>query len=181
MPIADALKKKVAVDRQRRLQGRVGRGPFATGSPVITPIATGTTVCATRRRRRPTARRVGQSVDLPRDGQEHRLHARQLRAVELGRAFTGHFLDANCTTPLTTTTASIDPGDAEDICVKVDVPAGASNGDANAATVKATSVGNPAVSGTATITTIAVAVDTLLVDEDTQRARSTRSRYYKAR
>ena len=47
------------------------------------------------------------------------------------------------------------------------VPAGAANGDVNTATVKATSVADPAVSGTAIVKTIAVAVDTLLVDEDT--------------
>jgi hypothetical protein len=48
----------------------------------------------------------------------------------------------------------------------VDVPAGASNGEVNTTSVTATSVGDPAVSSSATVNTIAVAVDTLLVDND---------------
>ena len=58
------------------------------------------------------------------------------------------------------------PGGTTDVCVKVDVPSGAVNGAVNTATVTATSVGSPTVSASATVITIAVAVDTLLVDED---------------
>jgi hypothetical protein len=57
-------------------------------------------------------------------------------------------------------------GAATNVCVKVAVPAGASNGDTNTATVSATSVGSPGVSASATVKTIAVTVDTLLVDND---------------
>ena len=53
------------------------------------------------------------------------------------------------------------------MCVKVTVPAtGVTDGDVSTATVKATSVGSPTVSGSATVKTIAVTKDTLLVDED---------------
>jgi len=50
----------------------------------------------------------------------------------------------------------------------VDVPAGASNGEVNSATVTATSVGDPTVSASSTVNTIAVGADTdtLLVDGD---------------
>jgi hypothetical protein len=49
--------------------------------------------------------------------------------------------------------------------VRVSVPAGATSGTSTA-TVTATSVGSPGVSAAATVKTIAVTLDTLLVDED---------------
>ena len=52
------------------------------------------------------------------------------------------------------------------MCVKVDVPADATDSETNVATVTATSVGDPSVSGSATVTTLAVTDATLLVDED---------------
>jgi hypothetical protein len=76
-----------------------------------------------------------------------------------------HFFNASCTTALTTT-GSVAAGASTDVCVKVDVPAAAANGDVNTATVTATSVASPGVSAGATVKTIAVAVDTLLVDND---------------
>jgi hypothetical protein len=73
--------------------------------------------------------------------------------------------DATCTTA-STATASVAPGSTVDVCVKVNVPASAANDARNANTLTATSAADAAVSGTATMTTIAVASDTLLVDED---------------
>jgi hypothetical protein len=52
------------------------------------------------------------------------------------------------------------------VCVKVDVPAGAANGDTSTTTVTATSVASPSASASATIKTIAVTLDVLLVDND---------------
>jgi hypothetical protein len=49
----------------------------------------------------------------------------------------------------------------------VAVPAGASDRDSSTSSVTATSVGSPSVSGTVSVTTIAVAKDNLLVDNDT--------------
>ena len=73
---------------------------------------------------------------------------------------------ADCTTPLTTT-ATVAPGATVDVCVKVTVPAsGVSNADTSTTSFTATSVGSPSVSGSATLKTIAVTVDTLLVDND---------------
>jgi hypothetical protein len=82
-----------------------------------------------------------------------------------GGTYTVSFLDATCTSALSTT-SSLAAGASADVCVRVDVPAGAANGEVNTTSVIATSVGNPAVSGSATVNTIAVAVDTLLVDND---------------
>src|SRR6202011_1451010 len=55
-------------------------------------------------------------------------------------------------------------GATTNACVKVDVPAGAANGDTNTATITATSVGSPTVSAAVTVKTIAVTANTLLVD-----------------
>ncbi len=71
--------------------------------------------------------------------------------------------DATCTTPLSTT-PTVQPGAVVDVCVKVAVPGTAADNARNDTVLKATSVADPAVSASATLTTIAVAVDTLLVD-----------------
>ena len=79
-------------------------------------------------------------------------------------AFVATVLDATCTSPQAS--ISVARGVTADICLKVDVPAGAANAATDSATVTATSTGSPSVSASATATTIAVAVDTLLVDND---------------
>jgi uncharacterized repeat protein (TIGR01451 family) len=73
--------------------------------------------------------------------------------------------DATCTTPLTTT-PTVQAGDTVDVCVKVGVPAATADGVRSDTTVSATSTGAATVSASATLTTIAVAADTLVVDED---------------
>jgi len=82
-----------------------------------------------------------------------------------GGSYAVSFLDATCASPAATT-PSVGPGASTDVCVNVAVPSGASNGDVNTTSVTATSVGLPSVSGSGTVKTIAVAVDTLLVDND---------------
>jgi hypothetical protein len=79
--------------------------------------------------------------------------------------FAATVLDATCTTPAAST-ASITPGGTATVCVKVSVPSGTADGTSSTSTLTATSVGSPTVSATASIKTIAVTVDTLLVDED---------------
>lgn len=74
--------------------------------------------------------------------------------------------DATCTTPMSST-PSLDPGATTDICVKVDVPADAADNARSTNTVTATSATDPTVTASATLTSIAVATDTLLVDNDT--------------
>jgi hypothetical protein len=65
-----------------------------------------------------------------------------------------------------TTTASVAPGASTTVCAKVAIPAGAANAATNTATVTAASVGDSSLTATASLKTIAVAVDTLLVDDD---------------
>src|SRR5207237_8683892 len=69
-------------------------------------------------------------------------------------------------TPPLAPAAARSAGGRTNVCVKVSGPANATNGNVNTATVTATSVGNPGVSRSATVKTIAVTRDTLLVDED---------------
>jgi hypothetical protein len=75
-------------------------------------------------------------------------------------------LDSQCSTTLSTT-ASLAPGATADVCVRVTVPAGASDMDTDTATLTATSVADPTVKATATAKTIAAGTDTLVVDDDT--------------
>ena len=72
---------------------------------------------------------------------------------------------AGCTTPLSTT-ATVQPGDSVDLCVRVSVPASAANGDTSDTTLTATSMTDASVSSTTKLTTIAVSVETLVVDGD---------------
>ncbi|HEX4689587.1 MAG TPA: hypothetical protein VH276_02790 [Solirubrobacteraceae bacterium] len=162
--IAAALKKKVASIVNDGYQVTSAQGEGAAGSPVITPIAPDHAVTLAPATQTDAAH-VGQSVTYP-------VAVRNTGArpdsytMSVASGYPATVLDASCTTPLTTT-PSVDPGATTDVCVKVTAPAGAANGDVNTATVKATSVADPAVSGTAIVKTIAVAVDTLLVDDDT--------------
>ncbi len=108
--------------------------------------------------------RVGTSLTYP-------LHLANLGysadsyAVTAAGAWPTTVLDATCTT-VQATTAAVPSGGGIDVCVKVDVPATAADDARNDTTVTATSVASPGVSATATITTIAVASDTVLVDGD---------------
>ena len=83
-----------------------------------------------------------------------------------GGTFAATLLDpTTCTTPATST-ASIVAGASANVCVKVSVPSGAPDGASSNSTATAASAGSPTTSASATIKTIAVTVDTLLVDED---------------
>lgn len=78
--------------------------------------------------------------------------------------FTAAVLDTTCTAPLAS--LPLTGGSSADVCVRVSVPGGASNGATDTTTFTATSTGSPSVSGSSTFTTIAVTVATLLVDQD---------------
>jgi len=86
--------------------------------------------------------------------------------------------DSSCTTPITTT-PSVAAGDSTDVCVKVDVPADATEAESKDSTFTATSSADPSVSASATLTTLAVQFDTLLVDNDTNDPVDS-APYYKA-
>jgi uncharacterized repeat protein (TIGR01451 family) len=93
-----------------------------------------------------------------------------------GGAWSASTYDSTCTTALTTT-PSVTAGQSVDVCVKVSVPAGATEAASNTTQFKATSTGDPAQSASSTLTSLAVAVPTLLVDNDTNDPVDSAPRY----
>ncbi len=162
--IADALKNKVKSIVDDGFRADADGGFYTTGSPVITPIANSFAVSVLPATQTGGAR-VGDTVDYALAVKSLGFNTDSYTMSTSGGSFTTTILDATCTSTLTTT-PSVAPGASTDVCVRVSVPGGASNGTTSTSTVTATSVGNPSVSGSATVNTIAVAVDTLLVDED---------------
>jgi uncharacterized repeat protein (TIGR01451 family) len=140
------------------------QGPSANGSPTVTPIAppfavslspstqTGGAHTGASQHYTVTVKNLGYKTD-------------SYSLTSTGGTFPVSFYDATCTT-LQATTASLIAGASADVCVKVAVPTSATDGTSSTSTITATSVGSPTVSASATIITIAVTVDTLLVDED---------------
>ncbi len=91
--------------------------------------------------------------------------------ISSSSTWTAHVYDSTCTTPLgatatATATATVQPAGSIDLCIKVGVPASAANADTSDTTITATSTTDSSVSATAKLTTIAVSVDTLVVDGD---------------
>jgi photosystem II stability/assembly factor-like uncharacterized protein len=138
------------------------QGPFTTGSPVTTPIAPPYAAAVTPATQTDGAR-PGSTVTYPVTVQNHGYNADSYTMSSTGGTDPVTFLDASCTTPLTTTPA-IAPGATTGVCVKVSVPTGATG--SNTATVVATSVGSSSATASATVKTFAVTNDTLLVDND---------------
>lgn len=162
--IADALKNRYTSITNDGYRADAAGGFSTTGSPVITPIAQPYAVSVSPAAQTDGAR-PGASVDYLVHVRNIGFNADSYAMTSSGGTYTVAFLDATCTSPLATT-SSLAPGASTDVCVRVSVPGAAPNGEVNTATVTATSVGNPAVSGSAAVTTIAVSVDTLLVDND---------------
>jgi uncharacterized repeat protein (TIGR01451 family) len=162
--IDSRLKKKVATIVNDGYEATSAEGPSTSGSPTVTKIAPPYAVALSPATQTNGAQ-VGQSVTYPVTLRNLGFNADQY-TMSVASTYPATVLDATCATPLTTT-ATVAPGATTDVCVRVTVPAGAPNGQVNTGTVKATSVGDPSVSGTAEVRTIAVAVDTLLVDNDT--------------
>ncbi len=162
--IADALKNNVEAIINDGLRAAASGGFFTTGSPVVTPIAEPYAVSVTPETQTDGAR-VGESVNYLVHVTNLGFNTDSYTMASSGGSYPVSFFDATCTTALVTT-PSVTPGASADVCVRVDVPAGAPNGEINTASVVATSVGDPSVSDSATVNTIAVAVDTLLVDND---------------
>jgi uncharacterized repeat protein (TIGR01451 family) len=145
-------------------------GPSTTGSPVVTPIAPQFGVGFAPPSQSDAAH-VGSSVNyhvtVTNLGFNASGDSFAMSSSGSTAGYTVSFLNSTCTAALTgNRTANLAPGASADVCVKVTVPAGASDGDASTATVKATSVGDPTASASGTVKTIAVAKDWLLVDGD---------------
>lgn len=140
------------------------QGVAASGSPLPTPIAPPYAVSLS-----PAAQTGGAhtgasqtyTVTVTNLGYKSDSYA----MASTGGTYAVSLFDATCTTPLATTPTVI-AGGSTDVCVKVAVPAGATDGASSTSTITATSTGSPTVSSSGTITTLAVTVDTLLVDED---------------
>ena len=139
------------------------QGVDATGSPhtiAIAPAHKVTVSPATQKGAARVGADASYTVHLTNGGFQPDSYALSASGTWTATAF-----DATCTTPLTAT-GTVAPGDTVDVCVKVSVPAAAANGSTSDTTLTATSSADPSVTGSATLTTIAVSVDTLLVDED---------------
>jgi len=138
------------------------QGPGGTGSPVITPIAPPYAVTvspATQTDGGKPGSVVTDMVTLRNIG----FKSDQYNMSSSGGTFPIAFYDATCITA-TATTPTVASGATTKVCVKISVPNNATG--TNTASIIATSVGNPSASGSATINTIAVTANTLLVDED---------------
>lgn len=137
-------------------------GPSASGSPTVTPIAPAYAVVVA-----PTTQtngaRPGNAVTYTVTLKNLGFNTDHYNMSSSGGSFPVTFYDASCTTA-TTTTLNVAAGSTTGVCLKVSIPTAATGTDV--ATITATSAGDPAVSGSATVKTIAVTVDTLLVDED---------------
>ncbi|GAA0930631.1 hypothetical protein GCM10009554_13950 [Kribbella koreensis] len=144
------------------IRAESAQGPFTTGSPVITPIAPAYGVSLTPATQTDGGR-PGTSVSYTQTVRNLGFTPDSYTLASTGGTDPVSFFDPTCTTPQSST-PTVAPGATATFCVKVAVPAGATG--TNTATVTATSVGSPGVSASATLKTIAVTVDTLLVDED---------------
>jgi hypothetical protein len=162
--IADALKKNATSITNDGVRATSAQGPFTTGSPVVTQLAPPFAMSVAPASLTDGGK-VGTSVSYHVGVTNLGFTTDTYTLASTGGTYPVSFFDSNCTTPETATPAVI-AGATADVCVKVAVPAGASDGDTSTSTVTATSVGLPSISGSSTLKTIAVAKDTLLVDED---------------
>jgi hypothetical protein len=140
------------------------QGQRVTGSPTMTPIAPPFAVAVSPASQTGGAHSGGsQTYTISVKNLGYKTDSFNLSSS--GGTFAAGFLDSTCTSPQAATPALI-AGATTNVCVKVSVPGGTADGTTSTSNVIATSAGSPTVSGSGAITTIAVTVDTLLVDED---------------
>ncbi|HSS60907.1 MAG TPA: hypothetical protein VLK30_05565 [Candidatus Limnocylindrales bacterium] len=143
---------------------RSAQNDSVSGSPTVTPIAPPFGVSIS-----PAAQTGGAHVNVAQNYTEtvknlgYKTDHYSLSTA--GGTFPVTFFDSNCTTPLADT-GSLIAGATKDVCVKVTPPGSATDGATSTSTVTATSTAAPPLAASASITTIAVTVDTLLVNED---------------
>ena len=154
-------------DHERRHRSHLGAGTRHDGSPFITPIAPPYSV-ALAPATQTDGGRVGTNVDYKVTLTNLGFNADTYTMSSTGGTWPVTFMDATCTTPLAgNATSSVPSGGSTTVCARVAVPAAAADGATSEATITATSAGDPAVSAAGSIKTIAVSVNTLLVDNDT--------------
>jgi hypothetical protein len=137
-------------------------GPSTSGSPTVTPIAPPFKAAVSSL---VDGARVGQSVTDQVTVTNLGFKTDSYSMSTMGATFPTTILDSSCSNPVSTT-PNVIAGSSTSVCVKVDVPAGAADSATSTATIIATSIGSPTVSGSGTDKTIAVAVNTLVVDDD---------------
>jgi uncharacterized repeat protein (TIGR01451 family) len=144
---------------------KTGTGVATTGSPYATRIAPqyGVDVAPASGL---AGARVGHSSSFVEHVTNDGFRTESFDVATTGGSWPAAVYDASCSTPITST-GPVTGGDTVDVCVKVDVPAGAADAARDDVTFTATSAPDPSVHGTATMETIAAATDTLLVDNDT--------------
>ncbi|HEX7976417.1 MAG TPA: hypothetical protein VF498_18545, partial [Anaerolineales bacterium] len=139
-------------------------GAGATGSPTLLTLAPANAVKID-----PTSQldggRLGQVVTYTETLENRGYTADVYKLTMGGNLWPTTLWNATFTSQITQT-GSVAPGATTQFGVKVTVPLDASNASMDTANVMATSAGNPAVSASASIKTIAVSVPVLVVDED---------------
>jgi uncharacterized repeat protein (TIGR01451 family) len=144
---------------------KTSSGPVATGSPHTTAIAPAHGLSLAPDSATEGAR-DGQAATFIEHLTNEGYQTDSYAVSASGGSWSSAVYDATCTTPVTTTPTVL-AGDTVDVCVKVDVPADAAEAAANETTFTATSSADSSVTASATLTTLAVQLDTLLVDNDT--------------
>jgi uncharacterized repeat protein (TIGR01451 family) len=164
--IADALANGIKSIVNDGVAATSAQGPSTTGSPAITPIAPpyGVTLAPASQT---DAARAGSSVNYHVSVRNLGFNNDSYTMSSSGGTYTVSFFQSDCTTPLSGNhTSTLVAGDTSDVCVNVAVPTSAADNDVDTATITATSVGDPSVSASGTVKTIAVTKDWLLVDDD---------------
>jgi uncharacterized repeat protein (TIGR01451 family) len=162
--IDSSLKSKVTSIVDDGFKAISAQGPSASGSPTVTPIAQAYALSLSPASQTGGAH-SGQSQSYTVTIKNLGFTTDSYTMTSTGGTFPVSFYDSTCTRAQTTT-PSVIAGGSVNVCVKVTPPSGTADGVSSTSTITATSVGSPTVSASATITTIAVTVDTLLVDED---------------
>ncbi|MEO7059957.1 MAG: hypothetical protein ABI083_09575 [Lapillicoccus sp.] len=139
------------------------QGVRTTGSPHTTAISPAHALIVTPQQQSGGAK-VGTSVSYLTTVENRGYQADAFRLTS-SSTWPATTYDATCTTP-STTTAGVAPGGSVTVCVKVAIPASASDDQRSSATLTVTSAATPSVTGSVALTSIAVASDTVLVDGD---------------
>jgi uncharacterized repeat protein (TIGR01451 family) len=140
------------------------QGPGTTGSPVVTPIAPAHALTIVPDTQTDGAK-AGSSVTYPVTIRNAGYQSDTVSLAATNGWGTATVLDSTCTTPLSSA-GPLAPGATVQACVRVAVPSSATDGTVDHTTVTATSNAAPAVHVSSTLDTIAVTLDTLLVDQD---------------
>ena len=162
--IDPALKSGVTSIVDDGMTATSAEGPSTTGSQTVTPIAPPFAVKISPAAQTDGAR-VGQKVSDLITLTHLGFKTDSYTVASSGGTFPVAILDSTCTNPLTTT-PTVAAGGTTTVCVQTSVPSSAADSATSTVTITATSTGSSTVSASATIKTIAVAVDTLVVDDD---------------